>query len=174
MKKNNGDHKTILYGLIVAFSILWCIFYYSEAYLPQAYRDLLYFWIQLATGVTWPDPKNFGGHWPYSSLLVAAAAALSTLLSAGPFLGIIYIVFKLLTEKRRIIMRLAEIFKNRDAAIINEVIMKLGSISREQEQNIEDAVKSGAAFWEQEQLPSLLGKDVAKELMEHTYPTYRR
>lgn len=167
MKTELRENQIILVGLVFAFFIFFFIVIFVESYSEQGTRDEVYFWIKLVTGASWPEEK-FSGH--PALPLVAASASLNVLLSFGPFLGIVFLWFKILTREDNA-MQLAESLIFRDgpleAKILKRVFEDLPNDKKEQfENDLRDLFNQATDDW-QKHLAIVLGQERARKLLKN-------
>ncbi len=159
-----------LTGTIYA-TVLFGLFFLENAVLsPEVAKDFQ-IWSQYVTG-SWP------AHWEsLSALGFYSGYALSVLLTAGPFFGVLALISKLITIEKREAMTYANMMNLRDALTADHFLSHLNEekfqgLSSDMKTSIIETLRLSAEEakkeWLEGHLPIFVGEASAKAIQERT------
>ena len=167
MKKYHfTEEKKILFGLALVFLLIFGATYAGEVYFCGEKAKNFHFWLQLATGSSWPSWEEYYTNQP---LWFSLGVALHTMLNIGPLLGIVWLGLKLLQE-RKTMMNFAQAVKLRDmdikVRIKNEVFNGLSPEERTAFSKTLDTIFNDSTENWKEDLSQVVGPEGAQHAVE--------
>jgi hypothetical protein len=167
--ETRGESKKVLYSLLgIAGALLVCLFIF-EFYFELERKEASYFWVQMFSGSHWPEP-----HGDYNKAVFVLAATIHSLITAGPLLGVGFLVYKLMST-RSVAMTVAQALRSRDRSIkfaITGILSKTLTLEDKKKvtAQLNDAFAQADRDWKRD-LNDLVGERQAKEIVDELEST---
>lgn len=167
-----SKNQKLLIAIGVAALVFLGVFAFIEFGFSDAAKGEIYFWIQMFSGTSWAEwqTRDVGN----GRFAFIVAATIHTLITAGPFLGVVWILYRLLST-RTLIMTIAQVLENRDRNIIFAIQTLLGKMVAAQRMSLDvkksvsaelkGAIDTADEMW-QDDLKTILGPVQAAKLLE--------
>ncbi|MBT2311828.1 hypothetical protein [Pseudomonas fluorescens] len=169
-KESRSEQRRMLAwlgGLFVVLAIFFFVINLERA-IPCSIKSEIYKWLNIALGISWDNEQGVNTLWLSISL------SLRTLLTAGPAIGIVWIVIQILAE-RGSAMKLADAFANRDAEIkllLKNNLLKFISPEKKEEylKSIDEELRQVFNIPDEEfkeSLEIIYGKEKSRKILDH-------
>jgi hypothetical protein len=107
----------LLWWLFVVGSLIFFFAFFTQLNWKKDPAEAPFFWLQMFSGSSWPTWKLYA---PRSPFIFALGVSAQVMLSAGPLLGILWLVYQALLQGNPA-MTLAKLMELHDVALMTQV-----------------------------------------------------
>ncbi len=171
LKTSRKGRRGLLYGLLSLPLLVFLGVYACENSANPQTAEKLEIWLQFVTG-NWPSS---GGILDHASGAFALGVMFRFTLIYGSVAAVLRTLAALLTWRRMMAMNYAEMIRDRDDSIENELRGLMPKDLPDQlresiEKNIHRAFEEGARLWEQQYLPAIVGNaELAAKIIQRLH-----